>query len=105
MSARAEGWGLATGVPRDRRTTVASLLCPLWVPILLVLSVLLFDAGVLALAVLVATVIFVPGVLIIANYVGWPRWVRFVASLAYVVMAEAAYIATFYAAAKLTSLS
>lgn len=105
MSARADGWGLSTGVPRSRRTTVGALLCPLWVPILIGLSVLLFGAGVLALAALVATVIFVPGVLIIANYVGWPRWARFVACLAYVVMAEAAYIGTFYAAAKLTSLS
>lgn len=58
---------------------------------------LVFGSGIYALAALGATVIFVPGVMTIANYAAWPRFLRFVVCLAYVALAEVTYLSMFVA--------
>ena len=98
---RADGWGFSTGVPRTRRAIVGALLSPLWVALLLALAVPVFGSSLLALGGLGALFIFMPGVLIIANYGNWPRWVRFFGCLAYVALSEIVYVGAFYAAVQL----
>jgi hypothetical protein len=103
ISPRADGWGFSTRVPRTRRAIVGALLSPLWVALLVALAVPVFGSGLLALAGLGALFIFMPGVLIIANYGSWPRWARFFGCLAYVALSETVYVSTFYAGFQLIS--
>lgn len=101
MRPRADGWGFSTGVPRTRGAIVGALLAPLWVALLLSLAVRVFGSSLLALGGLGALFIFMPGVLVIANYDSWPRWVRFIGCLAYVALSEIVYVGAFYTAVKL----
>lgn len=100
LAAREGGWGLAVS-HRSVRTHLVGLLSPFWMPLVLLALAFAIGQAAFAIAALGATVIFVPGVLTIANYSRWPRLVRFLACLAYVVLAEIAYLGMLYAGAQL----
>lgn len=55
----------------------------------------MFGSSLVALGVLGVLFIFMPGVLVIANYDRWPRWVRFLGCLAYVVLSEIVYVVAY----------
>jgi hypothetical protein len=105
LGARDGGWGVLPSAYRSRQAVLAGFLSPVWVPLILFALALAIGSVAFALAALGATVIFVPGVLAIANYSPWPRWCRFAACLTYAVLAEAVYVGTFYVLAKIAPVT
>lgn len=77
--------------------SVGALLAPLLEGLLVALAVRVFGSSLVALGVLGVLFIFMPGVLVIANYDRWPRWVRFLGCLAYVVLSEIVYVGAYAA--------
>ncbi|WCM94782.1 hypothetical protein M5C99_08775 [Acidovorax sp. NCPPB 2350] len=84
----AGGWGFSPDTLRSRTFRVVNLAVPVWVP--LVVGVLLGppSGGAAGLMVLLILFIFIPGVYVIGNLPRWTGFVRLLACLAYVVLAE-----------------
>lgn len=77
------GWGISATVLQSKGYRVLALLFPVWGSGL-VASIL--GGEPVALALLLAPFVFIPGVLVVANMAGWSGFIRLTASLAYVVL-------------------
>jgi len=75
------GWGVSPAVMQSVGFRVTALLVPFWVPPVVALLV---GGTPVALALLLAPFVFIPGVCAVANFTAWPRFARFCASLGYV---------------------
>jgi hypothetical protein len=76
------GWGIPFTVTTSLGFRLVTLLVPLWVAPLVALVV---GGPPVALAMLLAPFIFIPGLYTIANVSRWPAFIRFLASLVYLV--------------------
>jgi hypothetical protein len=101
ITPRAEAWGIAPEIFHGLPFQVASLLCPIWLPLLVTLA-----AGPqpgnewVGLALLLALFVFMPGALVIANYRDWGKLARAFALVVYVAASEVVMFVVLWAVSK-----
>lgn len=81
LSPREEGWGLPSNLVQSAGFRWASLLAPLWLPPCIMVWL---GAPPVAVALMLALFIFIPGLYVITNLPGWSPWAKLGASLGYV---------------------
>jgi hypothetical protein len=90
IAPRGDGWGLSASTLNGLSFRAASLLCPVWLPL-----IVSYVAGPqpggewIGLALLLALFVFMPGTLVVANIRGWGKPARAIAAIAYVITSEA----------------
>ena len=81
LSPRDAGWGLPSNLVQSAGFRWASLLAPLWLPPCIMVWL---GAPPVAVALMLALFIFIPGLYVVTNLPGWSPWAKLAASLGYV---------------------
>ena len=89
VAPRAAGWGLSASTLNGLSFRAASLLCPVWLPLLVSYAAGPQPGGEwVGLALLLALFVFMPGTLVVANIPSRGKLARVLASITYVTASE-----------------
>lgn len=88
LSTSRAGWGIPLATYQSFAFRLFAIFAPVWVPTIVVLMANQSNREPIALAMLLALFIFIPGVYVISNIKKWYGIIRFSISLGYVVAAE-----------------